>query len=460
MSRQAYVLLLLTVALLPASVTAQLVINEASSRNARTLAAATGEYHDWIEIHNAGPAAVDLAGHTLSDDPLDPLQWTFPAVSIPANGHLIVFCSGDDRGPRAGMTPVATFNDFVPVEGWNTHALSAPLQWDGSSNVLIQLCALRGELGGFLNAVFNQTTTPFASSANVFSHDPSRTCAMPFGDLSHRRPVMRLNGATIGTPDWLNAFVQLPAPYANWQGGAKQAYLVRAEELSAAGLTAGPITSIAFDVVATYGAALEAFDIHMALTTEPELSATFGPTAPSTELHTNFRLGRNGDTVYLHAPGAIRLDSLFVSQSAPDHSNGRSTDGGNDDRIFTTPTPGASNNGSTAYSGYATAPILDAASTLAAQPVVVTIYDTNPQPSVVRYTLDGTEPDADSPLYAEPLTITSASVLKARAFRPGQSPSPVSAASYLVGVQHTTTVISVITPPDGLDGPEGSFTNW
>ena len=460
MLQKAYVNLLLTVALLPASVHAQLVINEASGRNARTLPDAAGEYHDWIEIHNAGNTAADLTSHTLSDDPLDPLKWTFPAVSIPANGHLIVFCSGDDRGPREGMTHVAEFDDFVPVEGWNTHQLSAPLEWDGTANLIIQLCALRGDMGGFLNAVFNQTTTPFASSANVFSHDPSRTCGMAFGDLSHRRPVMRLNGATIGTPDWLNAFVQLPAPYANWQGGAKQAYFLRADELTAAGLTAGPITSIAFDVLATYGAALEELDIHMALTSETELSATFKPTTPSNELHTNFRLGRNGETVHLYAPGAVLIDSLAVLQNSPDHSNGRSTDGGADDRIFTTPTPGTSNNGSTAYNGYTTAPIIDAASALAAQPVVVTIYDTNPPPSTVRFTLDGTEPDASSPIYTGPLTITSASVLKARAFSPGKAPSVVAAASYLVGVQHTTAVISVITPPDGLDGPQGIFTNW
>lgn len=460
MLHKAYAALLLTVALLPAPAAAQLVINEVSSRNARTLPDAAGEYHDWIEIHNAGTSAVDLAGHTLSDDLLDPTRWTFPPVTIPAQGHLIVFCSGEDRGPREGMTPVATFDDFVPVEGWNTHQLSVPLEWDGTSNLLIQLCALRGDLGGFLNAVFNQTTTSFASSANVFSHDPARTCGMAFGDLSHRRPVMRLNGATIGTTDWLNAFVQLPAPYANWQGGAKQAYLVHANELSAAGLTAGPITSIAFDVVATYGAALEEFDLHMALTSETELSATFKPTIPSSELHTNFKLGRTGETVYLYAPGAVLLDSLFALQNAPDHSNGRSTDGGADDRIFTAPTPGTSNNGSTAYSGYAMAPIINAASTLASAPVLVTIYDTNPPPSSVRFTLDGTEPDESSALYSGPLTVSDASVLKARAFSPGKAPSIVASASYLIGVQHTTAVISVITPPDGLDGPQGIFTNW
>ena len=71
MLRTLHVHLILTVALLPASVQAQLTINEASSRNAHTVADAAGKYHDWLELHNAGPSAVDLAGYTLTDDPLD-----------------------------------------------------------------------------------------------------------------------------------------------------------------------------------------------------------------------------------------------------------------------------------------------------------------------------------------------------------------------------------------------------
>ncbi|MBX2972888.1 MAG: CotH kinase family protein [Flavobacteriales bacterium] len=460
MRPKAYAHLFLTVALLPASVVGQITINEASSRNARTVADAAGDHHDWIEIHNAGATAVDLAGYALSDDLLQPARWVFPSVTIPANDHQLIFCSGDDRGPREGMAAVAQYTAFVPANGWNTHTLDAPFAWDGTSNLMIQLCGLRGGMGGMLNAVFQHTTTPFASSANVFCHDPSRTCDMQYGDLSHRRPVMRLNGATIGTNDWLNAFVQLPAPYANWQGGAKQAYLIRASELQAAGLSAGPITSLAFNVVNTHGAELEQLDIHMALTAEDELSATFKPTRAINELHTSFKLGRNGETVYLHAPGGVFLDSLHVLQGAPDHSNGRSVDGGDDDRLFTTPTPGASNNGQPSYTAYATRPIIDGTPTLSTGPVNVAIHDLNPAPSELRYTLDGSEPTATSTLYTGPLTISTRSVLKVRAFKAGLAPSAVATASYLVGVQHSTAVLSVVTPQSGLYGPEGIFTNW
>ncbi len=47
---------------------------------------------DFVEIHNAGGAAVDLAGMGLSDDPTLPFKYVFPAGTIlDAAGYLVVF---------------------------------------------------------------------------------------------------------------------------------------------------------------------------------------------------------------------------------------------------------------------------------------------------------------------------------------------------------------------------------
>lgn len=46
---------------------------------------------DWIELHNSGGSAVDLAGWTLSDAALSPDKWAFPAgTTIAAGGYLVV----------------------------------------------------------------------------------------------------------------------------------------------------------------------------------------------------------------------------------------------------------------------------------------------------------------------------------------------------------------------------------
>ena len=52
-------------------------------------------FDDFVELYNAGGASVNLSGWTLTDARDTPAKWTFPSVSIPAGGYLLVRCSGD-----------------------------------------------------------------------------------------------------------------------------------------------------------------------------------------------------------------------------------------------------------------------------------------------------------------------------------------------------------------------------
>ncbi len=56
-----------------------------------------GDEEDWIEIHNAGAASVNLDGWFLTDTTNNLTKWRFPAVILPANGYLVVFASNKDR---------------------------------------------------------------------------------------------------------------------------------------------------------------------------------------------------------------------------------------------------------------------------------------------------------------------------------------------------------------------------
>lgn len=76
---------------------AQIVINEYSCSNSTNYADANGNYEDWIELYNAGAAAVNLTGYYLSDDQTAPTQWAIPAgANIPAGGYFIFFASKKD----------------------------------------------------------------------------------------------------------------------------------------------------------------------------------------------------------------------------------------------------------------------------------------------------------------------------------------------------------------------------
>ncbi len=77
-------------------------INEFMAANDTGLADEDGAQPDWIELHNPLAAPVSLTGWRLTDDPAELALWTFPAVSIPAGGYLVVFASGKNRAPLIG----------------------------------------------------------------------------------------------------------------------------------------------------------------------------------------------------------------------------------------------------------------------------------------------------------------------------------------------------------------------
>jgi hypothetical protein len=76
---------------------ADVVISEFMARNANGLRDEDGARPDWIELHNVSAATVNLDGWYLTDTTNDLTKWRFPAVSLAANGYLVVFASDKNR---------------------------------------------------------------------------------------------------------------------------------------------------------------------------------------------------------------------------------------------------------------------------------------------------------------------------------------------------------------------------
>ncbi len=72
-----------------------LVINEFLASNDTGITDEMGEFEDWVEIHNPGPADVAMGGLFLTDDLALPTQWAFPDTTLPAGGYLVVWCDSD-----------------------------------------------------------------------------------------------------------------------------------------------------------------------------------------------------------------------------------------------------------------------------------------------------------------------------------------------------------------------------
>ncbi len=76
-----------------------LIINEFLAANGTGLADENGDQEDWIDILNPGASTVSLAGWSLTNDPGDPRQWTFPAWTLDAGKYLVLYASGKNRKP-------------------------------------------------------------------------------------------------------------------------------------------------------------------------------------------------------------------------------------------------------------------------------------------------------------------------------------------------------------------------
>lgn len=86
----------------------------------------------------------------------------------------------------------------------------------------------------------------------------------------------------IGSGTTTNTNTSYPAPYGNYYWGAKHQILIKASELTSAGMSAGTISKLIFDVAVPKGTPLTGFTIKMASTTLTAITTTFVNTGFST----------------------------------------------------------------------------------------------------------------------------------------------------------------------------------
>ncbi len=164
------------------------------------------------------------------------------------------------------------------------------------------------------------------------------------------------------------------------------------------------------------------------------------------EYHTNFKLSQTSgkDQVVLADANGVIVESLEMELTMVEHSRCKATDGSSDWVVCTEPTYGSSNNGSTQYNGYTVAPSMSLEAGYYSGTQTVSIVNNEPN-SELRYTLDGTNPTLDSPIYDQEITITETHVVKAQAFSldPSVLPGKMDFNTYLIDEDYSLAVFSV-----------------
>lgn len=152
-----------------------------------------------------------------------------------------------------------------------------------------------------------------------------------------------------------------------------------------------------------------------------------------------FGIDASGEKLYLFTPDGQTADTFKTGALREGLSCGR--EGGN--RVFyDTPTPGAPNG--PGYPGFAAAPQIEDRTLYRTEPFLLTVSGDG---SELRFTRDGSLPDADSELYTGPIPIEANTVIRVRAFREGYLPSETVTVIYLFEQPHTVPVVTLTMDP-------------
>ena len=190
-------------------------------------------------------------------------------------------------------------------------------------------------------------------------------------------------------------------------------------------------------------------------------------------LHCNFSISQDGEDILLTSPDGTLQDHLKPVLIPQNTSIGRDKENGANWVFFEKPTPGAINT-SESFFGVLSKPVFSHTPGFYSSDFQLTI--THPDKDVaLHYTLDGSEPTENSPLYDSPILIKDRSneenrlsnirtgvgwkapesnvakgtVVRVKAFKPGSIPSPVLSGSFFVfseeKIRYPLPVVSIIT---------------
>jgi len=158
--------------------------------------------------------------------------------------------------------------------------------------------------------------------------------------------------------------------------------------------------------------------------------------------HTGFNLNATLEQIGLYKPDLSVVDTLSYSLQDPNISFGRKTEGSSEWVLFTTSTPGTSNN-TTYYSGIVKSdPSFSFPGGIYHD--IVSLEIKSIFGGDVLYTLDGTEPNEQSLVSGAPISITKNTVVRARIHKSGQILGPVITNTYLIDSENTINKLPVV----------------
>lgn len=408
-----------------------ILINEIMSDNESTITDEDGDYPDWIELLNSGSDPVNVNRFGLSDDPDEPFRWRLPNVEITPDQRMVLFASGKDRREVIYWSNIVQEGDiwrYTPGHrelspswkqvdfddsGWESGA-SGFGYGDDDDNTIVNVLSL------FVRHVFHlKDTDDIMKGLLHIDFDDAFVAYLNGQEIAREnigRPGVRVpyNQTADDAHEALMYQGRKPASFEieNVTKILRSGKNVLAIQVHNVSRSSSDLTLIPFFSLGRKALPKDARDM-------PDVLSL-----ASCQLHTNFRISSDGETLTLTDSTGSLLDSIQVPPLPDDISFGRIPDGDSLWQLCALPTPGAVNVDSL-YRPPAAPPVFSVKGGFYSERLTVEISDTSDSPGTIYYTRDGSVPDTTSRKYVRSIYVSHSTVLRARIYCHGIQPSEI-----------------------------------
>jgi hypothetical protein len=442
----------------------KIVINELMASN--SVSAYDEEYDtpDWIELYNNSTERVNLKGYRISDRNDWDNAWVMPDTILNPKEYIILFASGKNRvASEYFIIETSGYKDFPYTINDKFRFEYIPITGDFEMQVCIRSMRNAGPtgLGGI---IIRESLNKDSRYAGIFCMSPQEEdFSFLFRNIPAIVPYTRYFRHNLYYPDgWLRLSYKgdtvIGCIIDRYYNCLEKLiiYLPTKDTVYAGiGFSNGEVNTtskIALMDLRLNGKPL-AYENLLVKEFDSEVT---GKHYYSNELHADFKLAREGETVYLWDPGGWLIDSLSYENLQTDVSIGRYPDGSSNIQLFTSTTPEKQNQAG--FAGTASEPVFSIKGGWFNNKIDL-ILETKDQQAKIYYSTDGSEPADSLELYkGTPISIEKNTVVRARSYKENHLPSRTVTHTFFINDSSTLPVFSLSTDPYNLwDSTVGVF---
>jgi len=438
---------------------AQLKINEIVASNSESCYDEFQNAPDWIELYNAGSLPLNLKGYRIFDKNNFNDAWILPDTIIEPGEYLVLFASAEGRNASGNYIIEASGHGITP-DNATDGMIFVYLPVTGDFEIYVTFNSLRNYKSKTYAALMvREKLLDGSKYAGMFCQNPEENGYFFFyRDTDNQLPhVNYFYNMEVNYPDCtvkltrkgdsLIGYILDDKYY--WYSKDASISLPMKDNTVYVGIALSSSRNDILSKLSISNLILNGNNIPLnSLNTIEFNSAINGKYYASQEIHTNFKLGREGETIYLWNSAGNIIDSLVYDELMTDVSFGRNPDGSQLFKYFYPATPGSKNENS--YEGIAEAPEFSNEGGWFSGTQYITLSSDDIE-SKMYYTVDGSEPDEKSFKFTgNPIRIDTNTVLRARTFKDDYRSSEIISNSYFINDSSSLQVISFTASPIDL----------